>query len=95
LSFPPARQGTFSAEVWAQVRPNAISQAVEIENLFLLWASVLIAHLMTMLAAAIGFDPDFVKYVSFMERWTWRATFAAFFFGVWIRLYRTLRVGTR
>lgn len=81
----------FYAEVWKRLRPQAIAVAVEIGEYAIFWAAIFVVHVVKVAAAIGGIEPDLIQPISFMEKWTWIATFAAFFWRVLMRVWRTMR----
>jgi len=81
------KTGFFGA-VWKQLYPHVLSGLVEFGHYAILWIGVSAVHFVRIIATAFGVDPEIMRPVSFMERWVWIATFAAFFFRVLIRVWR-------
>lgn len=67
------------ADSWRKTRPGLVSALIDFERYLYLWAGVLCAHLVRLAGALVGIDPEIVKYVALMEKWTWISTFACFF----------------
>jgi hypothetical protein len=78
----------FFVTVGQRLRPHALAGAVETGEYVILWTRVFIVHLVKIIAAFVGLDPDIIRVVSFMEKWVWIATFAAFFCRIFLRLWR-------
>jgi hypothetical protein len=87
---PQLQQSGFFVTVWTRLRPAALSAVVDFGQYVFLWAGVLGAHLIKVLAAASGLEVEVIRAISFMERWTWIASFAAFFLRVLLRVSRGL-----
>ena len=86
-----AEQPGFFATIWKRLRPHALAGAVEFGQYLILWTGVLGVHFVKVLAAVSGVEPEIIQPVSFMEKWVWIASFAAFFWRVIIRVWRTSR----
>jgi hypothetical protein len=85
----------FSQTVWKKLRPHAIVGVVDFGQYVILWAGVLGAHGVTALVAIAGVDPEIIKFVSFMEKWLWIASFVSFLWRIATRAWRVLRGSTR
>jgi hypothetical protein len=83
----------FFEVLWKRLRPHALSAAVEFGQYLFLWAGVLGVHFIKIIAQAAGVESDIIDPVSFMERWMWIASFAAFFWRVLIRVWRASKGG--
>jgi len=79
----------FLREAWRRMRPNAVAVAVDTGDYVLIWAGIVAAHIVKVMVAAAGIDPDIIQAVSFMEKWTWIASFAAFFWRTLMRIWRS------
>lgn len=78
----------FLPEIGKKLRPQAIAVAVDTGQYIILWVGILIAQLVKILIALTAIDPDVIRAVSFMEKWVWIASFAAFFIRTLLRLFR-------
>ncbi len=90
LGVSTAEGKWFFDEAWSRLLPTALSQFVDFGEYVFTWAGILGAHFVKFIAAAVGFDPEVIKFVSFIEKWVWIATFAAFFVRILIRLGHSL-----
>jgi len=81
----------FWTEAWAQLRPDMLSGVVEFGQYLRLWAVVLGAHLVRLIMATAGIEPEITKPVALMERWVFIASFASFFWRVLLRLYHSTK----
>jgi hypothetical protein len=86
-----AEEPGFFPTVWLDLRPHAVSAAVDFGRYVIVWSGVLIAQVVKVIAAASGVELQIIETISFMERWVWIATFAAFFWRILIRLWRSLQ----
>ena len=90
--IPMARTDTnFWVSVWRGLRPRALAGVIDFGNYLILWASVLGAHLVRIVMAAFGVDPDLVRVVGWLEKGIFIATFASFFVEILINLFAGLR----
>jgi len=81
----------FWAETWKKFRPQAQSLIIEIGLYLRYWIVVLIAHIVRIVMAAVGIEPEFVNLVALMEKWVFLASFASLFWRILVRLYRETR----
>jgi len=86
-SMPP----TFWAEAQKKLRPHALSAVIEFGQYLILWTSVAGAHIVRIITALIGIDPDILVWVAWIEKWTIIASFASFFGRFWIRFYKSAK----
>ena len=84
-------QKSIFATSWQRTRPDLASLLVDSQRYLYLWIGLLFAHLLRLAIAFSGIDPDILKYVSLMEKWTWIASFACFFARVLLRAARAVR----
>jgi hypothetical protein len=84
---------SFWAEPWRKLRPQAQSLVVEVGLYFRYWIVVLIAHVVRIVMAAAGIEPEFVNLVALMEKWVFLASFASFFWRLLVRLCKETRRG--
>jgi hypothetical protein len=87
------KEGSVLGTVRRQLRPDVIAAMVDFGRFVILWTGVFGAHLTKVIAAVSGIDPEFIQVVSFMERWVWVASFAAFFWRVLVKLWRQVQSG--
>jgi hypothetical protein len=76
---------------WQKARPDLAALLADSLRYLYLWIGMLFAHFVRFAMALSGIDPDTVRYVALMERWTWIASFACFFARVLIRAARAVR----
>ena len=88
---PAENQTGFRMTVWKKLRPQAIGAAVEFGDYLIIWIGVLAAHFIKVMGALCGVEPEIIKVVSFIEKWVWIATFAAYFWRVLTRVIRGVR----
>ena len=81
----------FLASIKKRLRPRAIAEAVDTGHYLLLWTGVLIAHVVKVIMASAGVDPDVIRYVSWMEKWFWIGSFANFFWRMALHQWRMPR----
>lgn len=78
---------TFWAEARKELRPKALSIVIELGEYLMLWAMVLAAHLVRIVMAAAGIEPEIVNLVAWVEKWVFLASFGTFFLRILMRLY--------
>jgi hypothetical protein len=79
------------AEAWKKLRPYALSFVIEFGLYLRVWAMVLGAHIVRVVMAAAGIDPELVSLVGWMEKWVFFASFVSFFWRVVVNLYKEAR----
>jgi hypothetical protein len=84
-----ATKAGFFREAWKRLRPNALAATIDVGEYVVLWAGLIVAHVVKFTAATAGVDSDVVQRVSFMEKWVWIASFAAFFWRTVVRIWRS------
>ena len=85
-----AQKPNIFAASWQRTRLDLTSALVDFQRSLYLWVGLLSAHLLRFTIALSGIDPDTVKYIALMERWTWISSFACFFIRVVIRAVRAV-----
>ncbi len=78
----------FFREAWKRLRSRALAAAVDTGEYVILWASLVVAHIVKVICAAAGVDLGIIDAVSLMEKWVWIASFAAFFWRVIVRIWK-------
>jgi hypothetical protein len=85
-------QEPFWPTVWKRLRPQALAAIIEFGEYTIIWASILAVHVIRVIVAAVGADPDVISKVAFMEKWFWISSFTAFFVRAALRIWRTPKV---
>jgi hypothetical protein len=78
----------FFREAWKRLRSKALAATVDTGEYVILWASLIVAHIVKVIGAAAGADQVIIDAISFMEKWTWIGSFAAFFWRVIVRIWK-------
>ena len=81
----------FWDEVWRKLRPRAIAAVIDFGLYTRLWLLLLGEHIVRIAVAASGFDPETIRYVAWMEKWTFLSLFAGFFIRIFMGLVNDLR----
>ena len=81
----------WSEEVWKKLRSPTIAGVVDFALYLRLFLLLLGEHLIRITVAAAGVDPEIIKDVAWMEKWTFLALFAGFFIRVLMVLFNELR----
>jgi hypothetical protein len=84
-----ATQTGFFREAWKGLRPKALAATIDIGEYVVLWAGLIVADVVKVIAATAGVDPEVIQSVSFMEKWAWIASFAAFFLRIVVRSWKS------
>ena len=87
----PILPAPFWAEAWKKLRPQALAMVIEFGGYLRLWAMVLGAHVVRILIAVAGVDPEMIKFVAWMEKWVFLALFVGFFWRIIVRLFKDIR----
>ena len=74
-------------EAWKKLRPRALSGLIEFGLYLRLFLLLLGEHIVRVIFGAAGVDPDVINDVAWMEKWTFRALFASFFFRILIGVF--------
>jgi hypothetical protein len=90
MNEKPGKTGKPSllAIAWKKLQPEALAAVIDFGRYLLLWLQVAAAHLVRVMFALMGVDPEVVRIVAFIEKWFWIASFSVFFARAVIRLYR-------
>jgi len=86
------REIGFLHSIWKKLQPSAFAVAVDTGNICIYWAGTLAGHFIKIAVAFAGIDADTIKFVSFMEKWFWIATFGVFFWRLLLRLLRNPKI---
>jgi hypothetical protein len=87
-----ARPGQPSAlgKSWTKLRPDFIAATTDCGGYLLLWIGVLAAHFIKLFVEYLGVDSEIINKVSFLETWTWIASFVCFFVRIVFRAVRAI-----
>jgi hypothetical protein len=85
-----AQKPSIFAASWQKTRPDVVAAIADFQRYLYLWVGMLLAHLLNLTMALSGIDPETVKYMALMEKWTWISSFACFFIRVLFRAARAV-----
>jgi hypothetical protein len=84
-----AGKPSFSLTAWNRLRPKLLAVVVDAGEYVVVWLGIVIAHLVKLAVAAAGVESDIIQPISVMEKWTWIASFAMFFWRSLLRMWRS------
>lgn len=87
----PPLQVPWWEEVWKRLRPPMIAGVIDFALYLRLFLLLLGEHIIRIAIAAAGIDPEIIKDVAWMEKWTFLALFAGFFVRILMGAFNELR----